>query len=309
MNQSEHPEAWHPDPSKRHQMRYWDGTEWTSHVSNNGKTTIDKDGQAMSNSGQSASAGFIDGEMFGYTTPEQVQAQVAKAQTSSAKDSILSSIEVPNPSATDVPPPSYDQSIFTENILVVNQKAKLLELTAEYGIYDQNGNQIGAVRQVGQSALKKAARAFTNLDSMMTHTLDIVDMSGNLKLRIVKPRALIKPRVIVQNSQGQELGELVIKLRIGKAQIKMLVNGNQVGMIYAENFRAWNFAIHDVNENRIASITKTWEGFTKAMFTTADNYVVQIHQELQDPIHSMVLAGSLAVDLILKQDSSGGLPF
>lgn len=116
-------------------------------------------------------------------------------------------------------------------------------------------------------------------------------MSGNLKLRIVKPRALMKPRVIVQNASGQELGELKIKLRIGKAQIKMLVGGNQVGMIYAENFRAWNFSIQDNAENRIASITKTWEGFTKAMFTTADNYVVQIHQELKDPMHSMVLAG------------------
>jgi len=309
MNESTHPEAWHPDPSKRHQMRYWDGNEWTSHVSDNGKTTIDKDGQDMANSGQVASAGFIDGEVFGYTTPEQVQAQVAKAQTSSAKDSMFSAMEVPNPSSTDVPPPSYDQTIFTENILVVNQKAKLLELTSEYGIFDQSGNQIGAVRQVGQSALKKAARAFTNFDSMMTHTLDIVDMSGNLQLRIVKPRALVKPKVIVQNASGQEIGELVIKLRIGKAQIKMMVNGSQVGMIYAENFRAWNFSIQDVNENRIASITKTWEGFAKAMFTTADNYVLQIHQDLQDPLHSMVLAGSLAVDLILKQDSSAALPF
>lgn len=51
-----------------------------------------------------------------------------------------------------------------------------MELTSEYGIYDQSGNQIGAVREVGQSAAKKVARALTNLDSLMTHTLDIVDV-------------------------------------------------------------------------------------------------------------------------------------
>ncbi|MEI8239801.1 MAG: DUF2510 domain-containing protein, partial [Actinomycetota bacterium] len=29
---------WHPDPYGRHQLRWWDGTEWTSMVSDNGLT-------------------------------------------------------------------------------------------------------------------------------------------------------------------------------------------------------------------------------------------------------------------------------
>ena len=40
-------------------------------------------------------------------------------------------------------------TIFTEPILVVNQKAKLIEVNNEYAIFDQHGRQIGAVRQVG----------------------------------------------------------------------------------------------------------------------------------------------------------------
>jgi hypothetical protein len=32
---------WHPDPTGRHQYRYWDGTVWTDHVSNNGTTSLD----------------------------------------------------------------------------------------------------------------------------------------------------------------------------------------------------------------------------------------------------------------------------
>jgi len=27
------PAAWHPDPLKRHELRYWDGERWTEHVS------------------------------------------------------------------------------------------------------------------------------------------------------------------------------------------------------------------------------------------------------------------------------------
>ncbi|MFM7757243.1 MAG: scramblase, partial [Actinomycetota bacterium] len=42
-------------------------------------------------------------------------------------------------------------TLFTEPILVVNQKAKIIELSNQYAVYDQNGNQIAQVNQVGQS--------------------------------------------------------------------------------------------------------------------------------------------------------------
>jgi len=35
------PPAWYPDPLGRHQYRYWDGTSWTQHVADDGKTSVD----------------------------------------------------------------------------------------------------------------------------------------------------------------------------------------------------------------------------------------------------------------------------
>ena len=35
------PGAWHPDPSGRHELRWWDGTRWTEHVSDRGATSTD----------------------------------------------------------------------------------------------------------------------------------------------------------------------------------------------------------------------------------------------------------------------------
>jgi hypothetical protein len=32
---------WYPDPSGRHQLRYWEGSEWTAHVSDDGVVTQD----------------------------------------------------------------------------------------------------------------------------------------------------------------------------------------------------------------------------------------------------------------------------
>jgi hypothetical protein len=40
-------------------------------------------------------------------------------------------------------------------------------------------------------------------------------------------------------------------------------------------------------------------------FTTADNYVVQIHRPLGEPMRSLVVASALSIDTALKQDARG----
>ena len=35
------PAGWHPDPSGRHRLRYWDGAQWTAYVSDQGETGLD----------------------------------------------------------------------------------------------------------------------------------------------------------------------------------------------------------------------------------------------------------------------------
>jgi hypothetical protein len=41
------------------------------------------------------------------------------------------------------------------------------------------------------------------------------------------------------------------------------------------------------------------------VFTTADNYVLEIKAPLADPLRSLVVATALCVDTALKQDARG----
>ena len=52
----------------------------------------------------------------------------------------------------------FVSDLLKRNLLVINQKAKLIELTDEYRVRDEEGNDIGYIREEGQSDLKKAAR-------------------------------------------------------------------------------------------------------------------------------------------------------
>src|SRR5918997_301045 len=201
--------------------------------------------------------------------------------------------------------PAGGGSIFTEPILVVNQKAKLIEVSNEYAIFDQHGRQLGAVRQVGQSMAKKAIRVLTSYDQFLTHKLQVVDGHGNVLMALTRPAKVIKSRVIVQDHMGNETGQIVQQNAIGKIRFSLESGGHTWGSINAEIWRAWNFNIQDHAGNEIARITKTWEGLAKTMFTSADNYVVQIHRPLEDPLRMLVVAAALGVDTALKQDSRG----
>ena len=39
----------------------------------------------------------------------------------------------------------------------------------------------------------------------------------------------------------------------------------------------------------------------KILFTTANNYIVEIHRPVDDPLRSLVVASALAVDLTFNQ--------
>ncbi len=267
------PPDWYPDPSGVHEHRYWDGTTWTDDVSDHGRQST----EPFAGSGKVPTSGG---------SPDQIRQQVVgKAGVGSSAVG--------------------GGSIFSEPILVVNQKAKLIELNNEYAIYDQNGTQIGAIRQVGQSTLKKVARFVSSLDQFMTHSLQVVDMTGKVSLTVTRPRKFAKSKVHVTDASGDAVGSIVQKNMIGKIRFSLVGPGGEVGTLNGENWRAWNFNIQDASGVEVARITKTWEGLAKTMFTTADNYVLQIHRPLEDPLMTLVVASAASVDLALKQDARG----
>ncbi|MFD8913740.1 LURP-one-related/scramblase family protein [Streptomyces sp. NPDC059575] len=203
------------------------------------------------------------------------------------------------------PTATGDGTLFTEPVLVVNQKAKLIELTNEYTVMDQSGGRLGSVVEVGQGVLRKMVRLLTSWDQYLTHRLEIRDAEGQPVLLLVRPAKIFKSRVVVTRPDGSPVGEIVQKNMIGKINFAMTAEGREIGAIKAENWRAWNFAITDHEDTEVARITKTWEGLAKTLFTTADNYVLQIHRPLSDPLLSLVVAAALTVDTALKQDARG----
>jgi uncharacterized protein YxjI len=190
--------------------------------------------------------------------------------------------------------------------LIVNQKAKLVELTNQYLIRDPEGNELGHVQQEGQSKMKKVLRFTSDIDQFMTHTLGVYDTAGARILELTRPRKLVKSRLHVKTGDGRTVGQIVQDNVFGKIRFNFVgVNDEVLGRIKAENWRAWDFSIVDATDHEVGRIDKKFVGVLKATFTTGDNYIVDISDEAQGDLRLMALAASVAVDTALKQDARG----
>ena len=201
--------------------------------------------------------------------------------------------------------PTSSIPLLDRQLLVINQKVKLIEVNTEFSIYDENGAAIGSVRQVGQSNLKKAVRFLGSVDQFLTHKYQLVDADGSVLLGLTRPAKFVKSRVVVNDAVGATVGEIAQQNVFGKIRFGFFADGVEIGGIFAENWRAWNFSIKDAAGTEVARVTKTFEGILKTAFTTADNYVLQIHQPLTDPLRHMVIASAVTIDTALKQDARG----
>ena len=200
--------------------------------------------------------------------------------------------------------------LLERDILVISQRAKLIEMTNEYRILDPEGEEVGAIRQEGQSRSKKLLRFVSDVDQFLTHRLSVYEADGTKLLEIVRPAKIFKSTLQIRDAGGADRGAIVQVNVIGKKQFALRgPGGERLGSIDAENWRSWDFAIHDANGNEIARVTKKWAGFLREGFTTADHYVLEITGPTSPDVRFLLVASAAALDTALKQDDSGGWGF
>ena len=190
-------------------------------------------------------------------------------------------------------------SLLAQQVLSVKQKLKLVELRNEYGVFDPEGRQIGAVAQVGQSPLAFLARLFTSWDVALPITLHILGPGAVTELVVHKPWFTWRCQVV--GPDGRPLGQITKQIRLGRARFTLLdPGGAQLGEVLAHNWRAKDFSVLDGAGQPIARVTKRWAGL-RELFTDADTYVVEVSPAAVDPLRSLAVATCLVIDVVMKQ--------
>lgn len=191
--------------------------------------------------------------------------------------------------------------LLSAHTLVVDQKTKIFEMKNQYRIFDENNVKIGSVEQVGQGFLTFIARLGSDYDVLLPVKLEVRDANDQPILYLHKPFFRMTVNVSQPNG-GTAIGSVQKKMRLGKARFELTdAAGQEVGEVKAQNWRARNFLITDRNGQEIAEVSKEWKGIARELFTDSDKYIVRLQPHAAEPLRSLALAASLAIDVIMKQ--------
>ena len=64
----------------------------------------------------------------------------------------------------------------------------------------------------------------------------------------------------------------------------------------------WDFRFM-AGDSQLAHVSKKWSGMGKELFTSADNYILQIDDSVpaDNPVRILILAAVLCIDMVLKE--------
>ena len=64
----------------------------------------------------------------------------------------------------------------------------------------------------------------------------------------------------------------------------------------------WDFRFM-TGDKQLAHVTKKWSGIGKEMFTSVDNYVLEISDEVpcDNPVRALIMASVMCIDMVLKE--------
>ena len=159
--------------------------------------------------------------------------------------------------------------------------------------------QVGVAKEVPGS-LVSVLRLFISKKLMPT-TVEVREHpDGALVFTIKKPVTFLRQTVEVYDADGKKLGYFMSKVfSLGGGFYVYDNNDNQFAEVQGK-WTGWEFTFLTPEGHEMGKVTKKWAGVLKELFTSADNYVVSIADDLADqPIAKMLLlAATLAIDIV-----------
>ncbi len=192
--------------------------------------------------------------------------------------------------------------ILNNDVFFVKEHAGMFKAANNYDIYDPKSNQIILhCREDNLGLLTKIFR-FTKYKRMTPFDIEIRTPAGEPVIRVKRKVSLFLSKVEVLNHDNEFIGGFKQKLfSIGGAFNVHNDNFEPVCDLKGK-WTSWEFSFIQEG-NRLAQVTKKWAGLGKELFTSADNYALEISDSVpkNDSVRPLILAAVMCIDMVLKE--------
>ena len=189
-----------------------------------------------------------------------------------------------------------------KNVFLVKEHVGMFKAANNYDIHDpQTGDILMECREEGLGFLTKFFR-FTDAKRMTPFDIQISTPDGRQLIRITRGVSIFLSTVSVFDENDQIIGGFKQKLSsIGGAFNVLDANDQPVCVLQGE-WTGWDFRFM-AGKNELAHITKEWGGIGKELFTSADNYALEISDAIpaDHVARQLILAAVMCIDMVLKE--------
>ena len=189
-----------------------------------------------------------------------------------------------------------------KNVFLVKEHVGMFKAANNYDIHDpQTGDLLMECREERLNFLTKLFR-FTDYKRMTPFDIQIRTPDGQQLIRITRGISLLLSSVSVFDENDQLIGGFKQKFfSIGGAFNVLDANDHPVCTLQGK-WTGWDFKFMG-GETEFAHITKKWGCIGKELFTSADNYALEISEAVpaDHMARQLILAAVMCIDMVLKE--------
>ena len=190
----------------------------------------------------------------------------------------------------------------TQNAFFVKEHVGLFKAANNYDILDPATGQIVLeCREPNLGWITKILR-FTDYKTLTPFDIEVRTRTGELVLRVKRGVTFFVSKVDVLDGNERRVGGFKQKFFSIGGKFDVLDERDQPLCTLQGKWTSWEFTFAQ-GTSELAKVTKKWAGLGKELFTSADNYVLEIKPAVaaNSPLRLLILGSVLCIDMVLKE--------
>ncbi len=188
------------------------------------------------------------------------------------------------------------------NLFLVKEHTGLLKAANNFDILDATTGHIVMECREDQLGFFTKLLRFSDYKRNTPFDVQVRTPGGEQVVRVTRGISLIISDVTVRDDSDRVIGGFKQKLFSIGGAFNVLDAAGNVRCSLQGKWTGWDFRFL-AGEHELAHVTKKWAGAAKELFTSADNYMLQISESVgpDDPVRQLIMAAVICIDMVLKE--------
>ncbi|MDA9339627.1 phospholipid scramblase family protein [Polaribacter sp.] len=193
-------------------------------------------------------------------------------------------------------------SILKQNLFFIKEHVGMFKAANNFDIYNPENQEIMMTcREENLGFFTKLLR-FSEYKRMTPFHVEVKTSRGEKVLTVKRGVSIFVSTVEVFDEKEKLIGMFKQKLFSIGGKFNVLDPQENILCKLQGKWTGWDFKFMKDNKE-FGHVSKKWAGLGKEMFTSADNYMLEINNVVskEDPLRLLILAAVICIDMVLKE--------